>query len=155
MSAWRFLKAEVIFSNLDYKFNLPIEDGAIVILKSRDSDTKGIINTGWYQKSIFPKYNFRSIIHGNAGYLSTDEYAPKNPYLFAAKIGMKNVFKKIFGKKITPLAYSYYYESYYHELYDFFRCINEDSIPSVTPQDGIEVLKLISDAYAAYNKRED
>ena len=58
---FRFFKGEakVIFSELDYKFNLPIEDGAIVVLKSRNSDSKGIINTGWYQKSIFPKYNFK------------------------------------------------------------------------------------------------
>lgn len=139
--------AELMFSHLDYKYNLPVEDCAIVILRSRNSSIKGIINVGWYQKTIFPRYNFRAIIHGNAGYLSSDELAPKNIYFHAIKEGIKNVFKKIIRKKITPLSYSYYYESYYKELDAFYRCVINDAETPVTAKDGVEALKLINDAY--------
>jgi len=154
---FRFFAGEdckALFSYLDHKFNLPIEDGAIVILSSRNSSAKGIINTGWYQKSIFPQFNFRIIVHGNAGYLSSDDLVPKNVYLHAVKEGTKNLVRKLAWKKIKPLSYSYYYEAYYKELQHFFDCIENDLNPSVSAADGLKTLELIEEAYGIFDKNQ-
>lgn len=142
--------AHVIFSSLDYKFNLPVEDGAIVILRSSGSSAKGIINVGWYQKTIFPKYNFRVILHGNAGYLSSDDLVPYNLYFHAIKEGTKNLLRRIVGKKIHPLSYTYYYEAFYKELAHFFGCVKNDSDILVSPTDGLKTVELIQEAYEKF-----
>jgi UDP-N-acetylglucosamine 3-dehydrogenase len=145
--------SKIIFSSLDYKYNLPIEDGAILILQSLNSSTKGIINIGWYQKTIFPKYNFRIILHGNAGYLSSDDLVPKNMYIHAIKEGIKNPLKKIAGKKIRPLSYTYYYESFYKELIHFFNCIKNDRDTEITALDGLKTMEIIEEAYKLANQK--
>ncbi|MFQ6127211.1 MAG: Gfo/Idh/MocA family protein [Candidatus Heimdallarchaeota archaeon] len=146
---FRFLVGDsvVVFSCLDHKFSLPVEDSAIVILRSSDSSTKGIINVGWYQKTIFPKYNFRVILHGNAGYLSSDDLVPRNLYIHAIKEGTKNLLRRIVGKKIRPLSYTYYYESYYKELEHFFDCVKNDTDPLISVTDGLRTVELIEEAY--------
>jgi len=142
----------VLFSSLDHKFNLPIEDGAIVILHSIGSSTKGIINVGWYQKTVFPKFNLRLILHGNAGYVSSDDLVPSNLYFHAIKQGTKNLFLKIVGKKIRPLSYTYYYESYYKELKHFFDSIRQDTHPSISAVDGLKTIEIIEEAYKVCNR---
>lgn len=144
--------SKILFSYLSYQLNLPVEDGAIIVLRSLHSDAKGIINTGWYQKLTFPKYNFRVILNGNAGYLNSDDLIPKNIYLHAIKEGMKNLLRKIVKKKIRYLSYTYYYEAYYKELRHFFDCIKRDLNPSVTAMDGLKTIQLIEEAYSFYNK---
>lgn len=143
--------SEVVFSHLSYKFNLPMEDGAIVILRT-NSGVRGIVNVGWFQKSVFPEYNFRVILHGCAGFISSEDHAPKNIYFHAIKEGTKNVLRKIFGRKIKPLSYSYYYEAYYKELQCFFNCIKNDSDPPVSVLDGLKTLKLVEEAYKKFGK---
>jgi predicted dehydrogenase len=146
--------SKILFSCLDHKFNLPMEDGAIVILKSSESGIKGIINVGWYQKSVFPEYNFRMILHGRAGYISSDDLVPKNVYLHAVKEGAKNIIRKVVGKKIKPLSYSYYYEAYYKELQHFFDCIMNDLDPSISATDGLKTIELIEEAYKKSGKNQ-
>ena len=143
---------KVLFSCLDHKFNLPVEDGAIVILQSRNCSAKGIINVGWYQKSIFPEFNFRVILHGNAGYISSDSLVPRNIYLYAIQEGAKNLFRRVIGKKIKPLSYTYYSAPYYKELQHFFNCIKQDSNPSVSAIDGLKTIELIEKAYKTFDK---
>ena len=138
--------AEVIFSSLDYKFSLPVEDGAIVILRSSSCSAKGIVNVGWYQQTIFPKYNFRAILHGNAGFLSSDHLVPRNLYSHALKEGTKNLLRRIVGKRIRYLSYTYYYEPFYRELEHFFNCIKRDSDPLVSVEDGLRTVELIQQA---------
>jgi len=144
--------SKVVFSCLDHKFNLPVEDGAIVILRSSSSSAKGIINVGWYQRTVFPKYNFRVILHGNAGYLSSDDLVPHNIYFHAVKEGTKNLLRRIVGKKIRPLSYTYYYEAYYKELEHFFNCIKHDLKPSVSAIDGLKTIEIIEEAYRTNSK---
>jgi len=140
-------ESEVMYSHLIHRYNLPIEDGAIVILRSASS-TKGIINVGWYQQTIFPKYNFRVILHGTAGYLSSDSFVPHNLYSHAVKEGVKNIARRIVGKKIRYLSYTYYYESFYKELVEFYNCIKNDCDPPVTAVDGLKTVEIIQSAYA-------
>jgi myo-inositol 2-dehydrogenase/D-chiro-inositol 1-dehydrogenase len=138
---------KVLFSCINHKFNLPVEDGAIVILQSDDSMTKGIVNVGWYQKSIFPQFNFRLIIHGSAGYMSSDKLVPKNMYIYAIKEGTKNLFRKAIRKKIRPLSYTYFATAYYKELEHFFDCVIRDQDPSVSSEDGLRTIETIEEAY--------
>jgi predicted dehydrogenase len=139
--------AEVVFSSLDYKFSLPVEDGAIVILRSSSCSAKGIVNVGWYQKTIFPKHNFRAILHGNAGFLSSDYMVPRNLYLHAVKEGAKNLLRRIVGKRIRYLSYTYYYEPFYRELEHFFDCVKRDLDPLVSVEDGLRTVELTQQAY--------
>lgn len=147
-------EANVIFSQLDHKMNLPMEDSAIVILHSKSSNAKGIINVGWYQKTIFPGFNFRLIVHGNSGFTSTDDYLPRNPYVHAMKEGTKNFLRRITGRKIRPLSYTYYYEQYVKELVSFFECLDKDIDPPITVTDGMRTIEIISDAYRIANAGE-
>jgi len=135
------------FSSLDYKFNLPIEDTAILILRSLDSSVTGIVNVGWYQKSIFPEYNFRCLLHGNAGYLSSENLVPKNMFIHAIKEGLKNFGRKITTKRIHPLSYTYYYEAFYKELEHFFYCIKNDMDTDISVYDGLKTMEIIEEAY--------
>lgn len=135
------------FCLLDHKYNLPTEDGAILILSSTEHSTKGIINVGWYQFAVFPRFNFRVILHGNAGYISSEDLAPRNFYLHAMKEGTKNVLRKALGKKIQPLSYTYYYEAFFKTLKHFFE--QEDANPNTLTSavDGLKNIELISEAY--------
>jgi predicted dehydrogenase len=139
--------AEVLYAFLGYRFGLPVEDHAIVILHSKSGNTKGIIDVGWYQRTIFPRFNFRVILNGNAGYISSDELVPRNLYTFAAKEGAKNVLRRILRKRIKPLRYTYFYESFYKELNHFFDCIDNDSRPLVSVEDGLRTMEIIENAY--------
>lgn len=150
---FRFFSGEgkVVFSSLDHKFSLPVEDGAILVLQSSKSSSKGIVNVGWYQQTTFPRYNFRAILHGAAGYLSSEDLMPRNLYRHAGKVGVKNILRRAVGKKIRPLYYTYHYESFYKELVSFFACIHNDTEPSVTAVDGLKTIELIQEAYQLRN----
>lgn len=143
--------AKVVFSYLNYRLNLPVEDGAILVLRSASS-VKGIINIGWYQQTIFPKYNFRTLLHGAAGYLSSDDLVPHNLYSYAVKEGSKNILRRIARRKIRYLSYTYWYESFYKELEHFFGCIKNDSTPIVSAQDGLKTVELIQAAYDMFKQ---
>lgn len=142
-------EANVDYVSLDHKFNLPVEDGAIVVLKSSNSNssTKGIINIGWYQQTVFPRYNFRTILHGSANYLSSDELVPSSLFKHAAKVGVKNIANRIVGRKIRPLYYTYHNEGFYKELDHFFNCVKNDTEPSVSAVDGLKTVEIINQAY--------
>lgn len=146
-------EAKVFFSHFTHKFNLPMEDGAIVMLNSRRSNVRGIINAGWFQKSVFPDYNFRAILHGCAGYVASYNLAPNNLYLHATKEGIKNFLRKVAGKKIRPLSYTYYHETYYKELQHFFNCVEKDATPHVSAVDGLKAVELIEQAYKNLDKK--
>jgi predicted dehydrogenase len=147
--------AAVIFADLSYKYNLLVEEGATIVLSTTKSSVRGIINVGWYQKSVFPKYNFRAILHGDAGFLSTDDLVPKKMYSHAAKEGAKNILKRIIGKKVRRLSYTYYWESYYKELASFFECIEKDTEPPITAVDGLKTVQIIEDAYKLYGNAKE
>ncbi len=152
---FRFLTEEeaiVKFADLSYKYNLPVEEGATLMLSSSRSNIRGFINVGWYQRSIFPKFNFRALLHGDCGYLSTENHTPKNIYMHAAKVGAKNIARRLVGKKPSYLAYTYYWESYYKELTAFFRSIALDLETPTTALDGLRTVQVIEEAYSLYKK---
>ena len=120
---WLFSDCRILFSDLGFRFNMELEDSAIVILRSKNLGTKGVINVGWFSGSNFPRYDFRTILHGTAGYISSDEFLPKNIYTYAAKVAMRNVMKKCMGKRIDRNIYTYYGISHIESLKNFINCI--------------------------------
>ncbi|MBX5329167.1 MAG: Gfo/Idh/MocA family oxidoreductase [Candidatus Bathyarchaeota archaeon] len=149
---WFFGEAEILYAHLGYRYHLPYEDSAIIVLRSRNESAKGVLNVGWFSKAIFPKFDFRMILHGTAGFMSTDQYAPKNLYVHAAKEGMKNILRRLFGRTIRPLTYTYYYASYAKELRHFFNCIKTDSEPLVTVDEARKNVEVIERIYQEYGK---
>jgi len=147
-------ESEVDYTHLDYRFDLPVEDGATLLVHSSDSSARGIVNVGWYQQTIFPRYNFRVLLHGSAGYLSSDEFIPRSLYSYAAKEATKNILRRIAGRKIHFLSYTYFYESFYRELEHFFDCIKKDTTPAVTATDGLRTVEVIQKAYEKYRKAQ-
>jgi myo-inositol 2-dehydrogenase/D-chiro-inositol 1-dehydrogenase len=149
---WLFGEADVLYAHLGYRYHLPYEDSAIVVLHSKKGSTKGALNVGWFSKAIFPQFDFHMLLHGTAGFISTDNYAPRNLYLHAAKEGTKNVLRKLVGRKIHPLTYTYYYASYVKELQHFFDCIKNNSEPSVTIENAQKNVEIIEQIYQKYDK---
>ncbi|MFX1536806.1 MAG: Gfo/Idh/MocA family protein [Promethearchaeota archaeon] len=149
---WLFGEAYVLYAHLGYRYHLPYEDNAIVVLHSKKGSTKGTLNVGWFSKAIFPQFDFHMLLHGTAGFISTDNYAPRNLYLHAAKEGTKNVVRKLVGRKIHPLTYTYYYVSYVKELQHFFDCIKNNSEPSVTIENAQKNVEIIEQIYQKYDK---
>jgi UDP-N-acetylglucosamine 3-dehydrogenase len=144
--------ARVLHSYLGHRLNLAIEDTAILLLQSVSSNAKGIINVGWYERTVFPRFDFRVVLHGNAGYLSSEDLVPKSIYRHAMKVGLKNILSRVVGRKITPLRYTYFYDSYYRELKHFFDCVKTDSEPSVSAEDGLRTIETIEEAYRKAEK---
>ena len=146
---WFFPDPELLYVHLGYRYNLDIEDSATIVLKSRRKSTIGTISVGWFQKMVFPQFNFRINLHGTTRFLSTDHFAPKNLYFHAGKEALRNILFKIIGRKINPLSYTYYYSSYFKELQHFFESIKGDANPNhlVTVNDGLETVKVIEESY--------
>jgi len=146
---WFFPDPKLIYAHLGYRYNLGMEDSSTMVLESRRTSTIGTINVGWFQKMVFPQFNFRINLHGTTSFLSTDHFAPKNLYFHAGKEALKNILSKMVGRKINPLSYTYYYSSYFKELQHFFESIKSGANPNhlVTVNDAIETIKIIEDAY--------
>jgi len=138
---------KVLYACLDNHYNLPYEDTAITILRSDKTSTKGVINVGWFSRSIFPTFNFRVILHGTNNFVSTDLLIPRNLYLHAAKEAIKNIFRKITGRKIRPLTYTYYYSSYIKEMLHFFEAVRNDTEHMCTAEEGLRIIEILEECY--------
>ena len=144
---WFFGRAKVEYVNFGYRYHLPYEDSAMLFLQSQESSAKGVINTGWFSKMIFPDFDFHINLHGTHGFLSTDHLMPGNFYIHAVKEGLKNFARRITGRKIHPLTYTYYYTSYLKSLNAFVEGLKRGTDPIVPAKEGLETLKVIEEAY--------
>jgi predicted dehydrogenase len=145
---YRFFAGDchLLSSHLKHKFNLPVEDAAIAVLQSDKLPTTGIVHVGWYQQMISSGTDMRVILHGDYAYISSEQFAPSNIYTYAFKEGIKNVFRKIGGRRIRPLTFSHY-DAYDQELAHFFYCLENDLEPSVSAIDGLRTVEVIEEAY--------
>jgi len=144
---WMFGELDILYSTLQYRFNLPLEDSATVILRSRKTSTRIVINLGWFSKMIFPNFNFRINLHGTVGYTCTDHFAPRSLYLHAIKEGALNFLRKITGKNIDHLSYTYYYASFAKILELFFKSTKNDTSFPLSLEEQLHVIKVIEDVY--------
>ncbi len=134
------------YVQLGNRYNLPYEDNATAILKSNKTSTRGIVNLGWFSRSVFPKFDFRVMLHGTGDFASTDNFVP-NLYLNAVTEGLRSIWRRAIHKKIKPLAYTYYYYSYFKELNHFFECIKNDGKPMISPAEALKTLSVIEEGY--------
>ncbi len=143
---WTLGKMEVEYSKFMYRYNLPVEDAATLVLKTK-SGIRCTVNVGWFSKMIFPNFNFRINFHGTVGYTSTDHFAPRNMYVNAMKAGMKNIVRKISGRSPEILSYTYYYASFYEILDEFISSLLSDKENPIPLEDQLHVLKILDAAY--------
>ncbi|RLI43515.1 hypothetical protein DRO69_09200 [Candidatus Bathyarchaeota archaeon] len=144
---WFFGAPSVLFASLGYRFNLPYEDSVVAVLQSKTHKTRGVINVGWFSKMIFPRFDFRIILHGTNGFISTDHFVPQNLYLHAMKEASKNLVRRLLGGRLHPLTYTYYYASYYEEIRHFCKAIEEDRKPEVGAKDAETIANTIEQIY--------
>lgn len=144
---WFFQDVKIEYASLaNHRYNLPYEDSATLVLKSGKTSTRGVVNLGWFSRSVFPKFDFRVMLHGTADFASSDDFMP-NIYVNAVKEGLSNLFRKATMRKIKPLAYTYYYHSQFKELNHFFACIKQDVEPSISPEEALRTLQIIEKGY--------
>ena len=144
---WMFGDLHLEYSSLGYRFQLPVEDGAMVVLRSGKSKVNCCVNAGWFSKSIFPDFNFRVNLHGTVGYKSTDNFAPKNLRVHAIKAASRNLLRKATGRKMKYLSYTYYYHSFFQILELFFDAIQKNTELPISLKEEIDVVKIIDDVY--------
>lgn len=143
---WNLGKMEVEYSKFMYRYNLPVEDAATLVLKTK-SGIRCTVNVGWFSKMIFPNFNFRMNFHGTVGYTSTDHFAPRNMYVNAMKAGMKNFVRKISARSPEYLSYTYYYASFYEILDEFISSLLSDKENPIPLEEQLHVLKILDAAY--------
>lgn len=144
---WMFGDLEVIHSNLGHKLNLSVEDTGTVLLKSKKTATTCVVNVGWFMRSVFPDYDFRINVHGTGGYDTTENYTPRNLRTYAIKEGARNILRKMTGRKVHFLSYTYYYSSFYTVLELFLDAIRQGTEPSISPESQLEVVRIIDSIY--------
>jgi predicted dehydrogenase len=143
----------ILLSRFSDVYNLPYEDSATII--SESGETRCVTNVGWFCRPPDPlKFNFRVILHGTAGFVSTDELTP-NRYLHAVKEGSKNIARRLSHRRIRPLEYTYWQASYYREQATFLDCIRNDEMVPVTAEDALKVARTIEQIMAKVPQREN
>jgi len=124
---WFFGEITDIKSQLSYRFNLDFEDSAICLAKF-DSGTKAVITVGWFLQG----YVLRTEFFGTVGH-DLVEHRPGNILLTAAQM-------LITGK-------SEFLQPHLEELQYFINCLQNDSTPSPSGEDGLKDLEAITQAY--------
>jgi myo-inositol 2-dehydrogenase/D-chiro-inositol 1-dehydrogenase len=148
---WMFGDCNVEAAQLGFRYHLALEDTAILMVQSK-SGTQGVINTGWFSNVIFPKLDFRVIAHGTAGFLNTDDLKPSSLYLHAAKEAFLNLGRRLLGKTLNLLSYTYYFSSYARVLRVFLDCMKEDIEFPINLDQQISVLRTIEKAYQIHEE---
>jgi len=144
---WMFGELDVEFSALGYRFGLPMEDSAVVVLKCRETNVRCVVNVGWFSKVIFPDFNFRVNLHGTVGYASTDKFAPKNLRFHAVKEATVNSLKRILGGEVHLLSYTYYYASFTEILKRFFESLRKYEEFPIRLEEQLQVVSAIDSVY--------
>ncbi|OGO45383.1 MAG: hypothetical protein A2W34_02605 [Chloroflexi bacterium RBG_16_64_32] len=145
---WFFGDARVLHAYLDRRYGFAHEDNASILLES-GAGAKGTVHVGWFSKLIFPSFDFRVILHGTAGFASTDQYTPASLKLHAAIEGAKNTLRRTTGRRIHPLSYTFYYGSYIEELQQFVNSVRSGTQPPTTIKDGCETVRTIEEIYGS------
>jgi predicted dehydrogenase len=145
--SWLMGDFNVTYSNLDHKMHLPVEDAGTLVLRSKSNDYTGIVNVGWFSKSIFPDFNFRVNMHGTVGFDSTDHYIPNDPRVNAVKEGMLNLMRKVAMRRLSYLSYTYYYSSFYTIMDMFFDALKHGSDFPISLDEQLKVMRIIDSAY--------
>jgi len=135
-------EASVQYVFLGYKFRLQLEDTACLYLQF-NKGTRATLMTGWFASETTQRIAF----YGTAGSASLGKPTSEISMKRAVSEVVKNVMRKLLGKNIEPYSLSKGPKAYYRELEHFIDCVREDKEPLITGKDGLEVAKLIDEAY--------
>ncbi|MBN1244241.1 Gfo/Idh/MocA family oxidoreductase [Candidatus Bathyarchaeota archaeon] len=124
---WFFGEITDIKSQLNYRFNLDFEDSAICLTKF-DSGTKAVITVGWFLQG----YMLRTEFFGTVGHDLT-EHRPGNILLTALQM--------------LTTGKSKFHQAHLDEIQYFVDCLQNDSTPSPSGEDGLKDLEAIEKAY--------
>jgi predicted dehydrogenase len=128
---WYFGKVIDVKCHLGHRFNLDFEDFASCILKFQ-SGTVAVLNVGWFSRY----HKVQVDLYGTVESASAASRPPR-PFDY-----VKNL-----------LAFDTS-TGFYKELQYFVDCVNSDTAPTPSGEDGAEDLKVISDAYEHVTLRE-
>ena len=143
---WFFGEVSSVHCYLDFRFHLPLEDYALVLLHFKRGPHV-IINVGWFSKVS----KYRVTLWGTAGFASTDDLRSKSITSYALRNATKNLTRKLIGKPVIPLGYMA--SAFFKEIQHFALCIRKDTKPIVTAEDGLKSLKIISKAYESAKQK--
>jgi predicted dehydrogenase len=147
LMSWLLGDFDVAYSTLENKMHLPVEDAGTVVLKSKSNNATGVVNIGWFSKSIFPDFNFRINMHGTVGFDSTDRYLPADPIKYAVKEGALNLMRRVARKKLDYLSYTYFYSSFYTIMNIFFDSLKTGEEFPISLEKQLDVMRIIESAY--------
>jgi predicted dehydrogenase len=147
LNQWFFGPSKLKYSIYSNLMNLPVEDSSTIITESEDGSRRSIFNVGWFSKVIFPEFNFRVILHGSNGFLSSEKLAPQNLYVHAVKEAFINFAKRITLQEIDYLSYTYYYKSFYQIIKEFLKSVKEGEEFPIIFEDQLAVMEIIDKVY--------
>lgn len=136
---------------LDYKYQLPVEDTAILTLRFKSARAKAILTLGWFTSSYG---EFMVDVFGTVRSISSKALIP--PRKVAASEAAKNIVNVLLGRAVaTKEEFPPFSPSHYRELKHFIACVREDKEPLVTGEDGLECGKVIDRAYELARLNEE
>lgn len=140
LSTYFFGKEQsVLYSCIRSRLHLPLEDEAILVLEF-NTGTKAIIHVGWFSQSGRINITLRGTVRAISS--SNYEDSPEKSHYGQA---FRNVIRKLRGRRVMPL--SEFSRSHLKALEHFINCISDGKEPSITGDDALEDLKIISRAY--------
>lgn len=127
---WYFGDITHAESYLGHRFNMDFEDHAVCLLKFKDGPI-ATVNVGWFSKD----YRVSVELYGTAKHVSEVRSAPSLLDFAVDVIGRK------FGRIERSAA------PYYKELQHFVECVNSNTAPCPSGEEGLADLETIEMAY--------
>jgi len=148
---WFFSDVSQVFSHLSYRFHLPLEDSASLILTFKNG-TKSSINVGWFLRNshryVFTIWGTVAISQADSLRLRSQTSEAKR----AVQLMAKNLFRKMTGKGVLPGSNKS--SPLYCEMRHFTSSLLRDSDFIVSAEKALGTLKVISAAYEAFKKKK-
>lgn len=138
---------EVLDADVDSQLDVPVEDAATLVLRSRETGTTVTMHCGSYQWEDVSEFNMSFRLEGVTGTLDSEEHVPDSFYGNAAQAAVKNVARRLTGSEPEYFAPTYYLQAYYVALREFIDAIRRGEEPPVSGRDGLRTLELVERAY--------
>lgn len=146
---WTFGDMEVLAADVGSQLDVPVEDAATVLLRSRETDTRVTLHSGSYQWEDDAEFNMSFRLEGVSGTLDVRDHLPESFYGHAARAAVRNVARRLRGDDPAYYAPTYYLQAYYVALREFLDAVRAGEEPPVSGRDGLRTVELAEAAYDA------
>lgn len=146
---WLFGDVEVLAAETSRQLDVPVEDAATVVCRSRETGTVVVLHCGTYQWEELPDVNMGLRLEGISGTLDSREHTPENFHAHAARSVLSNLRSRVSRTDPKPFEPTYYLQAHYEALSAFFTAIENGDRPPVDGEIGRRAVKLVEDAYDA------